>query len=1047
MTDVNAILAQQLAEALSQGDRPRQVALAASMLKERGADVARLQQIISEAATELVRENQEKDLEAAAQWAQTWHRHTRQAGSKELWTELQERIDSLRADEERVRAALTTDDPQLLHGAINDLECETGRLVSTAPLLAEAKAALTRSQHEVRRKLSDCLARSELARKRLLAHIPTALDLALPLLPDLLALDPTAADDPELNALPERLDALHQLHAALEAALAEPGVPVLERAFQALRGSIDRLTTSEALLEHAASELGTRREQLTAQISACAEVDLGLVDLALPAFETLLTLDPEASERAQLEELRADYRRLSALHRRLEGLARSEPGTPGLKAEAAELRAAPRRLCGSLELADAVAGAVARWRERRARQRLVALRISVAIVALLAVVVPLWWRDAHARTAVLARSDDVQAVALARAYAADWTHPLYRAEMAGRAEELSVRLDQAAWAAAHAPGEPAAHAAALERYLAQPGGRHFDEARTALQAARLAIEDQAIAAANAVGDPAKRIAALEAYIAGARIGERAAHARNLVVELKRARDEAAWQAVQSAASTAAALPLIEDYLALSAAGPAPAHREEALALRVAITTALARQRDERIDDDAWATATQATQATDLRTTIIQLEAYSHGPTLKRHLAAAEARLAQVRRELDDAVWRGVIANPDARARADLLRRYLIGDTLRNHQAEAQTALQEALWATANAPGATLERLARVRAYLGDAANQAHRPEAEKSERELTVGLDKERWEAARTVADLPGRMHAIATYLEGPGSHAYTISAGEEMARCLEAATTLPPEALAALPAGLQARVAVHPPWSSTAGCDADGRWAELMVGKRALRFRYIFSGHVQITVGDGLTTVTSPTGFWLAEQECSQALWVEVLGGFFSSHNPSVHRGDELPVDSATLGECREFTAACNRLLAKQGSGAQLRLPSGAEWHFAAATASEGPAALDRGASRAFTADELTALVWASEGSGGQPRAVSAGGHDHWGLCNLLGNVAEWCSDADGLTLVRGGAWNLPLAECSSERAVAAPAETCSEAVGLRLVAEGAPGGAAASR
>ncbi len=166
MTDVNAILAQQLAEAIAQNDRPRQVALAASMIKERGADVPRLQQVITEAAAVLVREHQENDLEAAAQWAQTWHRHTRQPAIKDLWMELQERVDTLKGGEERVRAALAAGDTGFLRTAINDLECETGRLTSTAPLLAEAKRALEATQSAVRRKLTDRLARTEVMRRQ-----------------------------------------------------------------------------------------------------------------------------------------------------------------------------------------------------------------------------------------------------------------------------------------------------------------------------------------------------------------------------------------------------------------------------------------------------------------------------------------------------------------------------------------------------------------------------------------------------------------------------------------------------------------------------------------------------------------------------------------------------------------------------------------------------------------------------------------------------------------------------------------------------------------
>ncbi len=834
-------------------------------------------------------------------------------------------------------------------------------------------------------------------------------------------------------------------------------MPALERSFQALRGSEDRLSASAALLETAATELGARRELLTAQISACTEVDLALVDLALPAFEALLVLDPDAPERTTLDELRTDFRRLTAVHRRLETLAGSAPGQPGLEAEAAELRSACRRLCGSLELADAVGSAVARWRERRHRQRVVALRASGALALVAAVFLPLWWRDARLRAGVLDAGNAHQALALARAYAADWTHLFFRAAMGARAAEFATTIDDDAFAGARAPGDPAERKAALERYLALPETRHRGEALIALRDARLALEDRAIAAADALSEPAKRIAALDAYIAGAQIAERGSHARTLVAELRRVRDEAAWQAVQAAPTPAAVLPALDSYLALDGQ---PARHDEAISLRQSTLQGIARQRDEAADDAAWEAATRGG---DLRATISHLEAYRGGSTLKRHLQAASARLAQVQRELDEAVWRGVIAVSDPLPRADLLRRYLAGDTLRAHGPEALGALQEALWAAASAPGTIVERLARVQAYLGDAANQAHRADAQKAERGLLASLDKERWDAARTVADVPGRVRAISAYLDGPGSHAFSISAGEEMARCLEEATTLPPaslaqlpkpalaalsnaqlerlspEALSGLPAGLQARVALPPGWSSAAGIAQAGRWADLVLGKHTLRFRYIFPGQVLIAATAGALPVGNGAGFWLGEQECPQSLWVEMVGGFFSSHNPSVHRGDQLPVDSATVGECQEFLAAGNRLLAKQGSGAQLRLPSGAEWRFAAVTASEGTAGLDRGACRAPSGDELTALAWAAENSGGTPRATAAGARDHWGLLNLLGNVAEWCSDADGLALIHGGAWNLSLAECTAERAVAAPAETRSDAVGLRLVAENA--------
>jgi formylglycine-generating enzyme required for sulfatase activity len=183
--------------------------------------------------------------------------------------------------------------------------------------------------------------------------------------------------------------------------------------------------------------------------------------------------------------------------------------------------------------------------------------------------------------------------------------------------------------------------------------------------------------------------------------------------------------------------------------------------------------------------------------------------------------------------------------------------------------------------------------------------------------------------------------------------------------------------------------------------------------------------------------GFWLAEQELSQAAWIEAMGGFFSDNNPSTHAGADLPVHGVLPAEADEFIAVANRRFERGGVAARARLPSSGEWLFTAATQSEGLAALERGAARPYNERELVQVAWTAD-DGAAPRATSASRPDRWGLVDLLGNVAEWCADAPaGAAQARGGAWNAPREHARADR-VLKPAERQRDpGIGLRLVIE----------
>ncbi|HWQ33392.1 MAG TPA: formylglycine-generating enzyme family protein, partial [Blastocatellia bacterium] len=78
---------------------------------------------------------------------------------------------------------------------------------------------------------------------------------------------------------------------------------------------------------------------------------------------------------------------------------------------------------------------------------------------------------------------------------------------------------------------------------------------------------------------------------------------------------------------------------------------------------------------------------------------------------------------------------------------------------------------------------------------------------------------------------------------------------------------------------------------------------------------------------VTVPA-FFMGRFEVTQAQWRAVMGG-----DPSYFKGDKLPVESVSWNEAKEF---CARL--KEKTGRAYRLPSEAEWEYAARAGTTTP-------------------------------------------------------------------------------------------------------------
>jgi formylglycine-generating enzyme required for sulfatase activity len=129
---------------------------------------------------------------------------------------------------------------------------------------------------------------------------------------------------------------------------------------------------------------------------------------------------------------------------------------------------------------------------------------------------------------------------------------------------------------------------------------------------------------------------------------------------------------------------------------------------------------------------------------------------------------------------------------------------------------------------------------------------------------------------------------------------------------------------------------------------------------------------------VTFERPFAIGKYEVTQAEWTAMM-----MMNLSGYEGPRRPVDGATWREAQEFV---RRLSVRTGK--QYRLPSEAEWEYAA---------------RAGTATEfltgnipisLDQYAWFAQNSGKETQPVGGKQANAFGLHDVFGNVYEWTQD-----------------------------------------------------
>jgi formylglycine-generating enzyme len=126
---------------------------------------------------------------------------------------------------------------------------------------------------------------------------------------------------------------------------------------------------------------------------------------------------------------------------------------------------------------------------------------------------------------------------------------------------------------------------------------------------------------------------------------------------------------------------------------------------------------------------------------------------------------------------------------------------------------------------------------------------------------------------------------------------------------------------------------------------------------------------------------FYLGRYEVTQGQWQTVMGS-----NPSRFKecGSNCPVEMVSWNDVQEFTS---RLSQRTGKG--FRLPTEAEWEYAARSGGKGEKW-----SGASSEGELGQYAWYGGNSGRRTHPVGEKRPNGLGLHDMSGNVAEWCSD-----------------------------------------------------
>jgi formylglycine-generating enzyme required for sulfatase activity len=193
--------------------------------------------------------------------------------------------------------------------------------------------------------------------------------------------------------------------------------------------------------------------------------------------------------------------------------------------------------------------------------------------------------------------------------------------------------------------------------------------------------------------------------------------------------------------------------------------------------------------------------------------------------------------------------------------------------------------------------------------------------------------------------------------------------------------------------------------------------------------------------TVEISRPFYINKYEVTQRMWLAYMGD-----NPSRYKDPDSPVDSVSWNDVQEFLGRLNRA----EDGWHYRLPSEAEWEYAARAGDDGNQPEDVGK-----------VAWYLDNAEKKTHPVGQKAPNKFGVYDMLGNVFEWCQDWYGVhyyansgvkdpsgpaegkdRVARGGGWLAPGKAIRYAYRGGGPPDKREAYVGFRVVREKAGAG-----